>query len=249
MRARTGWSHHSTRNIALALFALACTSGDQRVTYSDDGVAQNVLALIPFATTWARGLHADAVLYRIEVRSDTPSEKPPAQVLYSFYAPSDNSFMTGTSEPTLAWSGAEPQRWPASKPIPLPLPTVPMDFAAAWTLLRTTGIETVSSAVLEVNQRNAAPVVAWTVLGQLKDVREAGVYLNALSGDRMYGHTLFEPPTVDAQTERAVSAYRGALRGNATDNRGCTARSVPVPANNPVICFDVGTRQYSARSR
>lgn len=240
---------HSTRCMVLALTALSCTSRDQSVTYSENGVAQNVLAMIPYATSWANGVHADAVLYRIEVRSDTPSDKAPAQVLYSFYSPSDASYMTGTSEPTLAWSGAESQPWPASRPVPLPLPTVRLDFSAVWTTLRTTGISAVSSAALEVNQRNAAPVVAWTVLGQMKDMRESGVYLNALSGDRLYGHTLFEPPTVESQLDKAVSEYRGALRGDATESRGCPASSVAVPTNDPVICFDVRTRRYSARIR
>ena len=126
----------------------------------------------------------------------------------------------------------------------MPLPADFLDFKAAWTKAVDAGVSRVSSAVLEVNQRNSIPVVAWTITGRMPDIRHSAVYIDALTGDRLNPPSLLEPPTSPAPVERAVSAYRGALRGDVAEVTGCEGKAIPVPIRQPVLCFDVVDRAY-----
>lgn len=230
--------------LAVAVVAAGCRAAPDHLTYDEEGVAQEVLAMIPYNTRWAQDRLPDAVLYRIELRHDAPADSAPAQALYSFYSARRNAFLTATSDPVVPWSGAEPLDWPAGKPAPFPLPPVKMDFREAWRRAAATGIYQVSSAVLEVNQRNGVPIVAWTISGRMADLRERGVYFDALSGERMYAHTLFDPPSTRAMVETAISTFRGALREDVTQDPNCPTRAVPVPARKPVTCFDANRGRY-----
>ncbi len=229
------------------LLLAGCRGKGDHLRYDDEGVATNVLGLVARNTRWARTQQADAVLYRIELRTDAASDNAPTDALYSFYSPASRTFMTATSDPRIPWDGAEAQDWPADRPEPLPLPVVPMDFTEAWQKAQDVGVRRVTSAVLEVNTRNTMPIVAWSILGQVPDIRESGVYLDALSGDRLYPHTLLEPPTSPLPVENAISRYRGALRGEATSSNGCAGKAVAIPAADPVTCFDAVTRAFSVR--
>ncbi|MES3034782.1 MAG: hypothetical protein V4813_12360 [Gemmatimonadota bacterium] len=224
----------------------ACTRKPDHLTYDGSGVAQDVLALIPHNTEWARTVQYDAVLYRVELRADPAGDGAPTDALYSFYSPGSQVFLTATSDPRTPWEGAEPQDWPVARRPPMPLPPVAIDFAAAWTQARNAGITRVSSAVLEVNQRNALPIVAWTITGSTRDPREQGIYIDALTGDRLYQHTLAEPPVSPASLETAQSRYRGALRAGTRGSGGCAAKSFPVPATDAVVCYEPVRRIYSS---
>jgi hypothetical protein len=236
--------HHRAVVVLVALTA-GCTSQPERLTYGSDGVAQDVLALIPFNADWAHTIEYDAVLYRIELRNDTPTDRAPTDAYYSFYSPGSKHFLTATSDPRTPWEGAEPQEWPPQRIAPLPLPRVTVDYPKAWQIARTAGIREVSRAVLEVNQKNTLPIVAWSIMGRMPDQREHGVYIDALTGERLYEHTLDEPPVSAASLEKAQSRYRGALRENRRDNFGCKAGSLAIPAAEPVVCFDPIRLVYS----
>lgn len=231
--------------ISMAVALLGCKRNPDHLTYDADGVAQGVLAMIPHNTEWARTVQYDAVLYRIELRSDVSGDAAPTDALYSYYSPGSQVFLTATSDPRTPWEGAEPQDWPAGRRPPMPLPPVTIDFRAAWAQARTAGITQVSSAVVEVNQKNALPIVAWSIAGTTRDPREQGIYIDALSGDRLYQHTLAEPPIAPASLETAQSRYRGALRQETRGSRGCRSKSFPVPAVDPVVCYDPVRRFYS----
>lgn len=233
---------------AVVALVVACAGKVDHLSYDSDGVAKDVLALIPHNTEWARTKQADAVLYRIELRSESPSDAAPTEALYSYYSAGSQTFMTATSDQKIPWAGAEPQSWPAGRPAPLPLPPVTMDFKDAWKVAREAGIKAVSNAVLEVNTGNAVPVVLWAINGAATDMREGGIYLNALSGMRLLRTGLFDPPVVPVMVENAVSEYRGALRGTATAAKGCSGKAVAIPSDNPVVCFDAETRSYSVRA-
>ena len=233
------------RHLALLLLVAACNGAPDHLSYDQDGVAQDVLALVHFNAKWAQDRLDDAVLYRIELRNEIPRDSAPVEALYSFYAPGSASFLTATSDPAVPWSGAEPLDWPAGRAAPLPLPPVRMDFKEAWRLATATGISRVTTAVLEVNQRNGVPIVAWSISGQMADLRERGVYFDALTGERLYAHTLFDPPTTATQVDEAISNYRGALRGDVTQDPMCPKHAVPVPARRPVTCFDATTGTYA----
>lgn len=230
---------------ALAILLAGCNRQPERLTYDGDGVAHDVLALVPHNVAWARTIQYDAVLYRIELRAETPSDRAPTDALYSFYSPGSHVFLTATSDPRTPWEGAEPQTWPTGRRPPLPLPPVTIDFDKAWQIARDAGITRVSSAVLEVNQKNVLPLVAWSITGTMRDQREHGIYIDALTGDRLYQHSLDEPPISPASLETAQSRYRGALRAEKRATRGCKAGSLPVPASDPVVCFDPIRRLYT----
>ncbi len=232
--------------ISMTIALAACVRKPDHLSYDAAGVAQDVLALIPHNTEWARTVQYDAVLYRVELRADGARDGAPTDALYSFYSPGSQVFLTATSDPRTPWEGAEPQDWPAGRRAPMPLPPVAIDFAAAWTQARNAGITKVSSAVLEVNQKNALPIVAWSITGTTRDPREQGIYIDALTGDRLYQHTLAEPPIAPASLETAQSRYRGALRQNSQGAGGCTSKSFPVPAADPVVCYDPVRRIYSS---
>ncbi|MCC7052749.1 MAG: hypothetical protein IT355_05740 [Gemmatimonadaceae bacterium] len=251
-RAPRSPHHHHLPLAALLMVVQAiagCRAAPEHLSYDDDGVAHDVLALIPFNTKWAQGRIRDAVLYRIELRTDAAGERPPTDVLYSFYAPRRIAVLTATSDPEVPWAGAEPLELPDGRPVPMPLPPVKIDFREAWRLARAAGITRVTSAVLEVNQRNAMPIVAWSFTGQMADIRERGVYLDALTGARLYPHTLFDPPTTIGQVEAAISTYRGALRGDAAQDPRCPPHAVAVPSRRPVTCFDADRRTYTDYKR
>lgn len=238
----------AARYAAAAAFALlaACKAKVDRLSYDSDGVAKDVLALIPHNDQWARSLQADAVLYRIELRSEAASDSAPAEALYSYYSAGSKTFMTATSDPKIPWAGAEPQDWPADRQPPLPLPPLTLDFKAVWAKAREGGLTKATSAVLEVNQRTMLPIVAWSIAGEMPDMREGGIYFDAVSFERMYHTRLVDPPTSATQLENAMSAYRGALRGDATDGKGCAGKAIAIPTINPVVCFDLADRSYSA---
>jgi hypothetical protein len=228
-----------------ALIAVAsCRASPDHLSYDDDGVAQEVLALVPYNTKWARRIAYDAVLYRIELRTGAPGDSVPSEALYTYYSAGTRSFLTATSDPGTPWAGAEPMAWPVRRSAPLPLPSVKIDFKEAWRLASATGIYRVTSAVLEVNRRNGIPIVAWTFTGELSDLRERGVYFDALTGERLYAHTLFDPPTSTRQVEEATSIYRGALRGDIAQDTKCPKRAIAIPARRPVVCFDVERQRY-----
>lgn len=231
--------------LALALLSSGCNQRPERLTYDDEGVAHDVLALIPHNVEWARTIQYDALLYRIELRTDALSDRAPTDALYSFYSPGSHVFLTATSDPRTPWEGAEPQEWPAGQRTPMPLPPVTVDFDRAWQIAHAAGITQVSSAVLDVNQKNGLPLVAWSITGTLRDQRERGVYIDALTGDRLYQHTLDEPPISPTSLETAQSRYRGALRATLTGTGGCKPTFLPVPASGPVVCFDPVRRVYS----
>jgi hypothetical protein len=231
--------------VVLAALITGCNNQPERLTYGSDGVAQDVLALIPFNVDWAHTIEYDAVLYRIELRNETPTDRAPTDAFYSFYSPGSQTFLTATSDPRTPWEGAEPQEWPPERSAPLPLPPVTVDYPKAWQIARNAGIRQVTRAVLEVNQKNTLPIVAWSIMGNMQDQREHGVYIDALSGERLYEHTLDEPPVSPATVENAQSRYRGALRANRRDNFGCKAGSLAIPAAEPVVCFDPIRLVYS----
>ncbi len=231
--------------LVLAVVAAGCTSQPKRLSYDADGVANEVLALIPFNADWAQTLEYDAVLYRIELRNEAPADRAPTDAFYSFYSPGSQVFLTATSDPRTPWEGAEPQEWPVERRAPLPLPSVTVDYKKAWQIARAAGIRQVTSAVLEVNQKNTLPIVAWSIVGSMADQREHGVYIDALSGERLYEHTLDEPPVSPTTLENAQSRYRGALRADRSDTAGCKAGSLAIPAAEPVVCFDPIRSVYS----
>lgn len=232
---------------AVALLA-GCRGKVEHLSYDSDGVAKDVLALIAHNTAWAQSKQPDAVLYRIELRTETPGEGPPTDALYSYYSSGSQTFMTATSDPRLPWAGAEPQDWPNDRPPPMPLPPITMDFKDVWKLATAAGLKKATNAVLQVNQGSTLPVVVWAINGEAQDIREGGVFFNAVSGMRMLRTTLFDPPAAQLLTDNALSEYRGALRGEATGPNGCSGKAVAVPRDNPVVCFDAEARQYSARS-
>jgi hypothetical protein len=235
---------------AVAAFAplLACGGKVEHLSYDGDGVAKDVAALIPFNTAWAQSKQPDAVLYRIELRSETPGEGAPTDALYSYFSAGSRTFMTATSDPRLPWAGAEPQDWPADRPVPLPLPRVTMDFKDVWKLVKAAGMKKVTTAVLEVNRGSAVPVVVWAVNGEAPDIREGGIFYNAVSGVRMLRTGLFDPPASPRMVDNALTEYRAALRGDATGPNGCSGKAVAIPAQAPVVCFDAESRQYSVRA-
>ena len=235
--------------VALVLVTtVSCSRTDpSQLTYDADGVAQNVVALIPYNTKWARSKQADAVLYRIELRTSGTSGPAPTDALYSFYSPSSRSFMTATSDPKIPWAGAEPQPWPADRPPPPPLPTVTLDFAAAWRQATEAKVEQVTAGVLEVNSRNPIPVAAWSFMGRMPNFEQHGVFINAITGQRLNELALFDVPSSGIMVQNAIAEYRGALRNDAPDTAGgCTRPAVRVPAENSVVCYDVEARTYSA---
>ncbi len=235
--------------ILAPLFALlvvgGCSGEVAQLSYDGDGVAKDVLALVDFNTRWAREQEPEAVLYRIELRSDAPSDTAPQHALYSFYAPSTRTFLTATSDPKVPWDGAEAQDWPADQPVPLPLPHISMDFREAWRKARAAGLTKATSAVLEVNRRTALPLVTWSLVGSMPDVREGGAYFNAITGERVRVTLLADPPMSPTLLEKFTSQYRGALRGNSAGSPRCSGRSIPIPEVAPAVCFDVPSRQYS----
>jgi hypothetical protein len=241
----------TVRRSALALMLLATASCGRKdpsqMTYDADGVAQNVLALIPYNTRWARTKHADAVLYRIELRTTSASGTVPTDALYSFYSPSSRTFMTATSDPKIPWAGAEPQAWPVDRPAPPPLPTVTLDFAAAWKQAKEAKVEQVTAGVLEVNTHNPMMLTAWSFVGRMPNFEQHGVFFNAITGQRINELALFDIPSSDMLVQNALSEYRGALRNDTTDTAvGCTKPAVRVPAVQSVVCYDVQARTYSA---
>ena len=218
-----------------------------QLTYDADGIAQNVLALIPYNTTWARSRQADAVLYRIELRTSSASGTVPTDALYSFYSASSRTFMTATSDPKIPWAGAEPQAWPADRPAPPPLPTVTLDFAAAWKQAKEAKVEQVTAGVLEVNTHSPMMLTAWSFVGRMPNFEQHGVFFNAITGQRLNELALFDLPSSALMVSNALSEYRGALRNDATDTEvGCTKPAVQVPAVQSVVCYDVEARTYSA---
>jgi hypothetical protein len=230
----------------LAMLLLGGCSGEvTQLSYDREGVARDVLALVPYNTEWARAQQPEAVLYRIELRSDTPSDTAPQYALYSYYAPSTRTFLTATSDPKVPWDGAEAQDWPVDQPVPLPLPPIRMDFKDAWRKARAAGLTKATSAVLEVNRRTALPIVTWSIAGLMPDVREGGAYFNALTGDPVRFAVLAEPPMSPTLLDRFTSQYRSALRGNSAGSARCSGRSIAIPEAAPVVCFDVPSRQYS----
>lgn len=232
-------------SIAATLLLGGCSGEVTQLSYDADGVARDVLALVAYNTEWARSQQPEAVLYRIELRSDTPSDTAPQYALYSYYAPSTRTFLTATSDPKVPWAGAEPQDWPADQPIPLPLPPIAMDFREAWRKARQAGLTKATSAVLEVNRRTPLPIVTWALAGTMPDVREAGAYFNAITGERVRLTLLADPPMSPTLLEKFTSQYRGALRGNAVGGTLCSGRSIAIPEAAPVVCYDVPARQYS----
>jgi hypothetical protein len=123
-----------------------------------------------------------------------------------------------------------------------------MDFKDVWKLVKAAGMKKVTSAVLEVNRASAVPVVVWAVNGEAPDVREGGIFHNAISGVRILRTGLFDPPASPRMVENALTEYRAALRGDATGPNGCSGKAVAIPAAAPVVCFDAEARQYSVRS-
>jgi hypothetical protein len=243
----------ASRTIARAVVSLtlptlaACTSKPPtHLTYDADSVATNVLALIAYNTEWARTNQADAVLYRIELRSDGASDTAPTEALYSFYSPGSSTFMTATSDPKIAWAGAEPQPWPADRAAPAPLPRITLDFADAWRQAKAAKISHVTRAVLEVNSGNAVPVNTWSILGQMPRIDEQGVFFNAISGKRINGRLLTEEPSTPRYIDDAIAEYRGALRENSPGSTvGCNGGAVRVPAERSVACYNVVARLYT----
>jgi len=198
----------------MAVLKAGCNRQPDHLTWNTDGVAQVMHALISHNVTWARTIQYDALLYRIELRTDRPSDGAPTEAMYSFHSPGSQDFLTATSDPRAPWEGAEPQPWPADQRAPMPLPPVTIDFDAAWKRAHDAGITQVSSAVLDVNTHNALPIVAWSITGAMRDQREHGIYIDALSGDCLYELTLRKPPLSPASLEQAQSRYRAALRDN-----------------------------------
>ena len=239
--------------VALALLAatVACSRNDPtQLTYDADSVAQNVLALIPYNTQWARAQEADAVLYRIELRTSSPSSAVPTDALYSFYSPSSQTFMTATSDPKIPWAGADPQPWPADRRPPPPLPAVTLDFAAAWKQAKDAKVEHVTSAVLEVNTRNPLLLTAWSFVGRMPNYQLHGVFINARTGQRLNELALFDVPSSELMVSDMLSEYRGAVRNDAADSQaGCIRPAVPVPAEQSVVCYNVEDRSYSTLTR
>lgn len=231
--------------IAAAMVLAGCGSTQvDHVTFDEAHVAQDVLALLPRATTWARSQRMDAVIYRIELRPIPGVDGAPSEVLYNFFSHSSRAFMTATSDPHLPWATAEPQDWPSARPMPMPLPPVTIDFATIWTRATAVGIWNVTSAVLEVNTRNTMPYVLWSIAGDTKDFRERGLYFDALTGERLYAHAVHEPATSAEQVEAVSSRYRGALRGNVTGPNGCKDKAIGVPSAQPVVCYDAHNRTF-----
>lgn len=231
--------------LGCAMLLVACgRSQADHVTFDEAGVAQDVLALVPRATAWARAERTDAVLYRIELRAMPGVDGAPSEVLYNFFSHSSRAFMTATSDPKLPWATAEPQDWPDTRPMPMPLPPVTIDFATVWKQAKAIGIGNVTSALLEVNTRNSMPYVLWSIAGDTKDFREPGLYFDALTGERLYAHLVHEPTTSAVQVEAVTSRYRGALRGNVTGLNGCKDKAIGVPSASPVVCYDVQYRVY-----
>jgi hypothetical protein len=243
------------RVLLLVSLAIACSAAPEKLSYDGDGVAKDVLALIPFNTTWARTKFPDAMLYRIELRNDSAqADGPPTVALYSFFSPGSRQFLTASSEPSIPWSGNEPQAWPSERPAPAPLPPVTLDFRDAWKKARESGVTNVSSAVLEVNGMNALPHVAWSVLGAMKDIRQRGVFLNALSGERLNGLELTEPPTSPVQSEMALTSIRNAFERSLTRTQTdgasrpgrCVGTAVPISAESGFRCYDFATHAFTA---
>ncbi len=230
---------------ATALIA-ACGAGGDAISYDSDGVARGVLDLVPRNTAWARSLEPDAVLYKIELRPESPGATAPSSVLYNFYAPRANAFMTATSDPKVPWEGAEPQYWPLDQIQPMPLPAVAMDFREAWDRARAAGLTNVTSVTLEVQRRFGLVLVVWSLLGKVPQAGEDGVYFNALSKERLLRATLINPPASPLMVEKAMFEYRRALRGKATGKSPCYGPGVPIPVQNPVVCFNVDSRDYTA---
>jgi hypothetical protein len=233
------------RLASLLLLLSGCGGAVTQLSYDSDGVARDVLALVAYNTQWAREQQPEAVLYRIELRSDAPSDTAPQYALYNFYVPSTRTFLTATSDPTVPWDGAEAQEWPADQPVPLPLPPIPMDFKDAWRKAREAGLTKATSAVLEVNRRTTLPIVTWSLSGTMPDIREGGAYFNALTGDRVRLTLLADPPMSPTLMEKFTAQYRSALRGNSAGSPRCSGRAIAIPEAAPVVCFDVPSRQYS----
>jgi hypothetical protein len=237
---------------------LACDREPDHLSYDSDGVAKNVLALIPHNTAWARSSFPDAMLYRVELRADAGSDEAPSVALYSYFSPASRQFLTATSEPKVPWSGAEPQAWPADRPAPPPLPDVPTDFRAAWEKARGFGIKNATTAVLEVNAANALPIVTWTVLGEMKDLMQRGVYLDALTGERISPAQLREPPTAQVQVEIALTSIRKAFatststqasESKAANLGRCQGNAVPVSTETTARCYDFALKGFTAGVR
>jgi hypothetical protein len=246
--------HEVARGLLLLSLAAGCSSQPEKLSYDGDGVAKDVLALIPFNTAWARTKFPDAMLYRIELRNDSAqADGPPNVALYSFFSPGSRQFLTASSEPSIPWSGNEPQAWPNNRPAPAPLPPVTLDFRDAWRKAREAGVTNVSSAVLDVNLMNALPHVAWSVLGTMKDIRQRGVFFSALTGNRLNGLELTEPPTSPVQAEIALTTIRAAFErslpkpqtDSAAPRSRCVGTAVPVSAQAGFRCYDFAARAYS----
>jgi hypothetical protein len=231
---------------AVALLCGACGAGGDELSYDSDGVARGVLDLVPHNTEWARSIEPDAVLYRIELRPESPTATAPSSVLYNYYSPGANAFMTATSDPRVPWEGAEPQAWPADQIQPMPLPAVAMDFTEAWEQAKAAGLTKVKSVTLEVQRRFGLVLVVWSLLGTLPQAGEDGVYFNALSKERLLRATLISPPASPLMVEKAMFEYRRALRGKAGIGKSpCEGTGIPIPTSEPAVCFNVESRNYS----
>ncbi len=229
------------------MLVAACGAGGDSISYDSDGIARGVLDLVPHNTEWARSIEPDAVLYRIELRPESPSATAPTSVLYNFYAPRENAFMTATSDPKVPWEGAEPQYWPLDQIQPMPLPAVAMDFREAWDRAGAAGLTQVTSVTLEVQRRFGLVLVVWSLLGKVPQAGEDGVYFNALSKERVLRATLINPPSSQLMVEKAMFEYRRALRGTAATGKSrCSGPGIAIPALHPVVCFNVDSRDYTA---
>ncbi len=231
--------------VAVTVLVAACSATGDELSYDSEGVASGVLDLVPRNREWAQSIEPDAVLYRIELRPESPSAKAPSSVLYNFYAPGVNAFMTATSEPKVPWDGAEPQDWPKDQIQPMPLPAVAMDFREAWDRAREAGLTNVTNVTLEVQRRFGVVLVVWSLLGKVPQAGEDGMYFNALSKERILRATLINAPASPLMVEKAMFEYRRALRGKPTTKSICAGTAIPIPADDPVVCFDVDSREYS----
>jgi len=231
--------------VAVSVLVAACIDSGDELSYDSDGVARGVLELVPRNTEWARSIEPDAVLYRIELRPESPTATAPSSVLYNFYAPGANAFMTATSDLKVPWEGAEPQYWPLDQIQPMPLPAVALDFREAWDRARDAGLTKVTTVTLEVQRRFGVVLVVWSLLGKVPQAGEDGVYFNALSKERIRRATLINPPASPLMVEKAMFEYRRALRGKATGKSPCHGPGIPIPAQLPVVCFNVDSRDYT----
>lgn len=216
-----------------------------------NGVPQHVLANREENGEWAKERHKDAYLYSIVINS-VNGDSTFQDITYHYFSPGKNVHFTSMTDARYGWAGSQDFPWPTGQRLPIPLPEkINVDFNDVWEMGQKEGIRRVNTALLESSDYKAVPRIAWAMPGDMPEGRERGLYVDAISGERIRRNDLYDPPTSDAQIIAAVNRMRGAYGGGGGWFGGGTSAGgadcaggtrVWVPGNG---CLDLYNRNWS----